>query len=114
MGDECEDRRHRGRVTYEAGYHAADQIAELDDQQDAVMPGSDDIAFGFMDGLRATGISVPETMSVTGFGGLLRNNLKAYDLTTTRQRCSGPAIRNSDAKSIADEGASKCHIPRAD
>lgn len=63
MGEKCEGRRHRGRVTYEAVYHAADQI-------------------GLMDGLRATGISGPETMSVTGFDGFPQSNWNAHDLTT--------------------------------
>ena len=38
-----------------------------------------------MDGLRANGISVPDTMSVTGFDGLPQSTWKAYDLTTIEQ-----------------------------
>jgi DNA-binding LacI/PurR family transcriptional regulator len=44
------------------------------------------IAFGSRDGLRVTGIPVPETMSVTGFDGLPQSTRKAYDLTTIPAR----------------------------
>lgn len=74
-----------GEFSYDAGYRAADRIVALDDAPDAVMAGSDVIAFGLIDGLRAKGISVPETMSVTGFDGLPQSNWKAYDLTTIEQ-----------------------------
>jgi len=74
-----------GEYSYEAGYRAADEIAALDDPPDAVMAGSDSIAFGLIDGLRAKGISVPESMSVTGFDGLPQSTWKAYELTTIEQ-----------------------------
>jgi DNA-binding LacI/PurR family transcriptional regulator len=74
-----------GEFSYDAGYRAADEIAALDDPPDAVMAGSDSIAFGLMDGLRAKRISVPDTMSVTGFDGLPQSTWKAYNLTTIEQ-----------------------------
>jgi DNA-binding LacI/PurR family transcriptional regulator len=74
-----------GEFSYDAGYKAADKVAALDDPPDAVMAGSDAIAFGLMDGLRAKGISVPDTMSVTGFDGLPQSTWRAYDLTTIEQ-----------------------------
>jgi len=74
-----------GEFSYEAGFRAADEIVALDDPPDAVMAGADAIAFGLMDGLRAKGILVPETMSVTGFDGLPQSTWRTYDLTTIEQ-----------------------------
>ncbi|MFB3048845.1 MAG: LacI family DNA-binding transcriptional regulator [Acidimicrobiia bacterium] len=74
-----------GDFSYEAGYAAANEIAAFAARPDAVMAGSDAIAFGLIDGLRGRGVAVPEDVSVTGFDGLPQSAWKAYDLTTIEQ-----------------------------
>ena len=74
-----------GDFSYEAGYAAANEIAAFAARPDALMAGSDAIAFGLIDGLRGRGVAVPEDVSVTGFDGLPQSAWKAYDLTTIEQ-----------------------------
>ncbi len=79
-----------GQFTYEAGYDAAAAIvaeSSLPDASlpDALMVGSDEVAFGVIDGLRTAGIDVPGDIMVTGFDGLPQAAWSGYDLTTLVQ-----------------------------
>ena len=74
-----------GAYTYDAGYKAAAQLAQRDRLPDAVMVGSDEVAFGVLDGLANAGISVPGDLLLTGFDGLPQASWAGYDLTTLVQ-----------------------------
>jgi len=73
-----------GAFTYEAGYKIAGHLSE---QQlpDAIMVGSDEVAFGVIDGLRQRGIEAPHDVLITGFDGLPQARWAGYDLTTLEQ-----------------------------
>ncbi|MEM9132429.1 MAG: LacI family DNA-binding transcriptional regulator [Actinomycetota bacterium] len=74
-----------GAYSYDAGYKVADRIVEADGLPDAVMVGSDEVAFGVLDGLRNRGVSVPGDLLLTGFDGLPQTTWTGYDLTTLVQ-----------------------------
>lgn len=89
-----------GQFTYEAGYDAAASIvsgsstsgssvsdgsASGNSLPDALMVGSDEVAFGVIDGLRTAGLDVPGDILVTGFDGLPQAAWSGYDLTTLVQ-----------------------------
>jgi LacI family transcriptional regulator len=74
-----------GAFTYDAGYKVASQISEGLELPDVVMVGSDEVAFGVIDGLRTAGVSVPGDVLVTGFDGLPQASWAGYDLTTLVQ-----------------------------
>lgn len=74
-----------GAFTYEAGYKAAQLVAERPALPDAVMVAGDELAFGVVDGLSATGVEVPDDVVVTGFDGLPQASWARYDLTTLVQ-----------------------------
>lgn len=74
-----------GDFTYDAGYEIGKVIAESDRLPDAVMVGSDEVAFGVVDRLRASGLSIPHDVLVTGFDGLPQASWAGYDLTTLVQ-----------------------------
>lgn len=77
--------RAAGSFTYDAGYKAAAEILDSREQPDAVMVGSDEVAFGLIDGLRNGGLAVPGDLLVTGFDGLAQAAWAGYDLTTLVQ-----------------------------
>ncbi len=72
-----------GAFSYNAGYACAERIARL--APDAVMVGSDEVAFGVIDGLESRGIQVGEDIAVTGFDGLPQASWAGIDLTTLVQ-----------------------------
>ncbi len=74
-----------GAFSYDAGYKAAGRFLDNDNRPEAVMVGSDEVAFGFIDGLRSGGIDVPGDIIVTGFDGLPQASWAGYDLTTLVQ-----------------------------
>lgn len=74
-----------GAYSYEAGWEAAERMAELGEWPEAVMAASDALAFGVMDGLRERGLAVPDDISVTGFDGLPQAAWNSYRLTTIEQ-----------------------------
>lgn len=74
-----------GSFTYDAGFKVAAHLLERDDRPDAVMVGSDEVAFGLLDGLRSGGVDVPGDVIVTGFDGLPQAMWSGYDLTTLVQ-----------------------------
>jgi DNA-binding LacI/PurR family transcriptional regulator len=74
-----------GDFTYDAGYKAASYVVDGSDLPDVVMVGSDEVAFGVIDGLRTAGVDVPGDVFVTGFDGLPQASWAGYDLTTLVQ-----------------------------
>ena len=74
-----------GSYTYDAGYKAAARISAEADRPEVVMVGSDEVAFGVIDGLRTAGLDVPNDVLVTGFDGLPQASWAGYDLTTLVQ-----------------------------
>ncbi|WP_419928800.1 LacI family DNA-binding transcriptional regulator [Candidatus Poriferisocius sp.] len=74
-----------GAYTYDAGYKAAGELAQRDNLPEAVMVGSDEVAFGVLDGLENAGISAPRDLLLTGFDGLPQASWAGYDLTTLVQ-----------------------------
>jgi DNA-binding LacI/PurR family transcriptional regulator len=74
-----------GAFTYDAGYKTASALIDHAKLPDCIMVGSDEVAFGVIDGLRASGISVPGDVMVTGFDGLPQASWEGYDLTTLVQ-----------------------------
>ncbi|MDE0136022.1 MAG: LacI family DNA-binding transcriptional regulator [Acidimicrobiaceae bacterium] len=72
-----------GAFSYDAGYACAERIARL--APDAVMVGSDEVAFGVIDGLESRGVRIPDDMAVTGFDGLPQASWAGIDLTTLVQ-----------------------------
>ena len=73
-----------GAFTYEAGYKIAQELAD-GPLPDAVLVGSDEVAFGVIDGLRQHGIEAPHDVLLTGFDGLPQAGWAGYDLTTLEQ-----------------------------
>lgn len=74
-----------GGFTYDCGYKAAGRVLVADRRPDAVLVGSDEVAFGVVDGLRSGGLDVPGDVVVTGFDGLPQASWAGYDLTTLVQ-----------------------------
>jgi DNA-binding LacI/PurR family transcriptional regulator len=74
-----------GDFTYDAGFKAASRVIDSEELPDVVMVGSDEVAFGVIDGLRTAGLDVPRDVLVTGFDGLPQASWAGYDLTTLVQ-----------------------------
>lgn len=74
-----------GAFSYEAGYKVAQALADTPELPDAVLVGSDEVAFGVIDGLRERGIDAPRDLLLTGFDGLPQASWAGYDLTTLEQ-----------------------------
>lgn len=77
-----------GAYTYDAGYKVAAHVIDQHERPDAVLVGSDEVAFGLIDGLRSAGIDAPQDLVVTGFDGLPQATWAGYDLTTLVQPVS--------------------------
>lgn len=73
-----------GAFTYEAGHKIVGRLLE-NDLPDVVMVGSDEVAFGVVDGLRERGFEAPRDLMITGFDGLPQASWAGYDLTTLEQ-----------------------------
>lgn len=78
---------HNALMTVEAGKHsAARYLGELSGQQpDAVFSTNDAMGLGFIDGLRGSGLSIPEDLSIVGFDNLPASAWTPYQLTTFEQ-----------------------------
>ncbi|MGI9594844.1 MAG: LacI family DNA-binding transcriptional regulator [Acidimicrobiales bacterium] len=74
-----------GQFTYEAGYEVVARLVADGPLPDALMVGSDEVAFGVIDRLRTEGFDVPGDILVTGFDGLPQARWAGYDLTTLVQ-----------------------------
>lgn len=78
---------HNTQMTVEAGKDcAARYLGEEPGQQaDAVFSTNDAMALGFIDGLRGSGPTIPEDLSVVGFDNLPASDWNPYRLTTFEQ-----------------------------
>ena len=77
--------RLEGNFNFASGELAAKHYLDLEPRPDAVICANDDMALGFMKGVRAAGVRVPDDVAVTGFDG---GDFAAYTspgLTTLRQ-----------------------------
>jgi LacI family transcriptional regulator len=71
---------------YTGGYNAARTLlSRHQDKPDAIIVGSDDIAFGAIRGIESMGFKVPEDISVIGFDDISTSRLYTPALTTIRQ-----------------------------
>jgi len=77
--------RVQALYSYSAGHEAAGALLERDDPPDALFCGSDIVALGVLDYARASGIRVPDDLSVIGFDDIPMARWAAYALTTIRQ-----------------------------
>ena len=97
-----------GHSTYEGGFEAGRQIADLPARQrpEAVFAVSDIIAFGVLDAFRLASIKVPDDVAVVGFDGLPQSGRPIYDLTTIEQPLTAMIGRALDLLTarIADSG----------
>ncbi len=73
-----------GSFTYDDGFKLAGELVERP-LPDALMVAGDELAFGVLDGLRASGIDIPGDVLLTGFDGLPQASWNGYDLTTIVQ-----------------------------
>ncbi len=78
-------RREEAAYTYESGQEAAGRLLSAGEPPDAIFCGSDIIALGVLDTIRAAGWPVPEAVSIVGFDDIPMAAWGAYALTTIRQ-----------------------------
>jgi DNA-binding LacI/PurR family transcriptional regulator len=71
--------------TYDAGVDTAGPVADLTGRIDAVFCGSDEIAFGLINGLAERGIDVPSGLAVFGFDDIRFARCFRPALSTVRQ-----------------------------
>jgi len=78
---------HNGTMSNEAGKACAARFLALprDERPDAVFSTNDAIALGFIDGLRDSGVAVPDDLSLIGFDNLPSSAWSPYQLTTFEQ-----------------------------
>lgn len=71
---------------YTSGYNAAIKLIERNQElPDAIIVGSDDIAFGVIRGLESIGYKVPDDISIIGFDDITTSRLFTPALTTIKQ-----------------------------
>jgi len=70
---------------YLVGAEAMKSLLALPDSPDGVFCASDVLAFGALDVLRESGLSIPRQISVIGFDDIPMASWAAYNLTTFRQ-----------------------------
>ncbi|MCB9993707.1 MAG: LacI family DNA-binding transcriptional regulator [Hyphomicrobiaceae bacterium] len=75
-----------GPFGFQTGREAADRFVELNDRPTAVFCDADEIAIGFISGLRSRGVSCPDDVSVIGFDDIPFAAQTSPPLTTIRQR----------------------------
>ncbi len=81
---------------YENGVEAGKKIAFSDKQFTAVATMSDILAFGVMEGLRLSGLSIPGDVSVIGFDNLASCRFSNPQLTTVSQNLEQKASLAGD------------------
>ncbi len=74
-----------GTYTYESGFQSARELIRKNKGIDCIFCGSDIIALGVMDAIRAEGLKIPEDMSVVGFDNIRMLGWVPYPLTTWEQ-----------------------------
>ena len=75
----------RGEFSVESGVAAVNRILDAGERPDAIVAGSDSIAFGVLARLRERGLSAPGDVLVTGFDGSDMANVVWPTLTTVVQ-----------------------------
>lgn len=117
---------HNTTMTIEAGKACAARWLELPDNErpDAVFSTNDAIALGFIDGLRGTGVRIPEDLSLVGFDNLQASAWTPYQLTTFEQpldamvlgvlahihahQATGDAVPPAPPHRMGDDGVHYC------
>jgi DNA-binding LacI/PurR family transcriptional regulator len=74
-----------GAFSYAAGYDAARRLINESKNPDSIFFASDVMAVGGIDAIRASGLRVPQDISVIGFDDVPIANWPAYELTTICQ-----------------------------
>lgn len=77
---------YAGEFDYGLAHKAALGFIEARDRPDAVFCANDIMAFGVIDALRATGVSVRDDIAVIGYDDVPMSAWPSYRLTTMRQR----------------------------
>lgn len=89
---------------YPAGYASGQKIAARRDEFDAVLCGSDEMALGVMAAASDAGISVPEELSIVGFGDIEWASFVRPGLSTLSTNYRGLAARAAEVI-VASEAA---------
>jgi DNA-binding LacI/PurR family transcriptional regulator len=78
---------HNDPMSVEMGRSCAARLLELPagERPDAVFSTNDALALGFMDGLRSSGLAIPDNLSLIGFDNLPASSWTPYQLTTFEQ-----------------------------
>ncbi|OEO31830.1 hypothetical protein VW23_014230 [Devosia insulae DS-56] len=78
---------HNATMTTEAGLACADRLLALppNERPDGVFSTNDAIALGFIDGLRGSGMTIPQDLSIIGFDNLPASSWTPYQLTSFEQ-----------------------------
>lgn len=86
-GNELPQVWHNGTMSTEAGKACAARFLALPtaERPDAVFSTNDAIALGFIDGLRNSGVEIPDQLSLIGFDNLPSSSWTPYGLTTFEQ-----------------------------
>ncbi len=101
LSPESADRVLAGDFSSTWGQQAARQLLADGDLPDAVVCGSDMIAFGVLHEFIASGIRVPEDVMVTGYDDVGQSFLTSPSLTTVQQPCmevAATAVRLLDRR----------------
>ncbi|GAB2184827.1 LacI family DNA-binding transcriptional regulator [Roseibium sp. LAB1] len=75
----------RGDFSLNSGRMAGERILKMNDRPTAVFCASDQVAFGLMSTLTASGLRVPDDISVVGFDDIELSEFYVPALTTVRQ-----------------------------
>lgn len=74
-----------GPFTHDHGVAAMLELAKLPEPPTAVFCANDILAFGALDGARSIGWSIPDSVSIVGFGDIPMAAWPSFDLSTIRQ-----------------------------
>lgn len=73
------------KYNFNAGLKAADEIIKLPENPDAIFCATDILALGVMDGLRASGVRIPQDCAVIAVDDIEMSSWLSYSLTTIKQ-----------------------------
>lgn len=85
-----------GHFSYEAGYHAMNELIALDDPPTAVFASSDTLAIGAIKAMKNAKIKVPDDISIVGFDDIELADHITPGLTTIRQNMELMGRRAAD------------------
>lgn len=74
-----------GNYTYEGGYAAALNLLKMKNRPDAIFCANDITAFGAIDAIKSSGLSMPGDIAVIGFDNIEMAEWPSYALTTWEQ-----------------------------